>query len=201
MFTGIIEQIGIITAVESLGTNRRFVISSPISSALKVDQSVSHNGICLTVEKVDGDTHQVTAIFETLQKTNASSWKSGDKVNLERCLQMNGRLDGHIVQGHVDTTGNCIEISDKDGSREFTIEFPEQFAPLVIEKGSISLNGISLTIFNVTKNHFTVAIIPYTLEHTNLNQLVPGDSVNLEFDIVGKYVHRIAALNLPLNRS
>lgn len=181
MFTGIIEQIGIITAVESLGTNRRFVISSPISSALKVDQSVSHNGICLTVEKVDGDTHQVTAIFETLQKTNASSWKSGDKVNLERCLQMNGRLDGHIVQGHVDTTGNCIEISDKDGSREFTIEFPEQFAPLVIEKGSISLNGISLTIFNVTKNHFTVAIIPYTLEHTNLNQLVPGDSVNLEF--------------------
>jgi len=194
MFTGIIEALGTVESVESRGTNRTYRINSPISHELKTDQSVSHNGVCLTVETVGTGWHSVTAIDETLRKTNLNSWAPGTVVNLERCLQMNGRLDGHMVQGHVDTTGTCVAISEKDGSREFVIRFPEAFAALIIEKGSISLNGISLTVFNVSRCEFTVAIIPYTLEHTNMKNLRTGDTVNLEFDVVGKYIQRSLSL-------
>lgn len=190
MFTGIIEATGTIREIRESGSNRQFIIESPLGPALKIDQSLSHNGVCLTVETIDNQLHQVTAIEETLKKTNLGQWKPGQLVNLERCLQWNGRLDGHIVQGHVDSTGTCIDARQLDGSWEYTIEFPEQFASLVIEKGSISLNGISLTIFNVTRNRFMVAIIPYTFHHTNISDLKAGDLVNLEFDMVGKYVNR-----------
>lgn len=190
MFTGIIEATGTIRNIRQSGSNRQFTIESPLGTELKIDQSLSHNGVCLTVEKIDNQLHQVTAIEETLKKTNLGQWKTGQLVNLERCLQWNGRLDGHIVQGHVDSTGTCIERRELDGSWEFTIEYPQAFAPLLIEKGSISLNGISLTVFNVTSNHFTVAIIPYTFNHTNIQELHPGNLVNLEFDMVGKYVNR-----------
>lgn len=190
MFTGIIETIGHIEEVQSAGTNKTYWITSPISHEFKIDQSVSHNGVCLTVEEVRGNRHRVTAIAETLQKSNLSHWQTGDLVNIERCMIMNGRLDGHIVQGHVDTTATCIERKELDGSWELRFRFPEQFSTLVIEKGSISLNGISLTIFNVTVNEFTVAIIPYTFEHTNIKNILPGTTVNLEFDMVGKYVNR-----------
>jgi riboflavin synthase len=195
MFTGIIESIGTVQAIEQQGTNTTFWISSPISNELKVDQSLSHNGVCLTVEETTESAHKVTAIAETLLKTNVGSWQTGTLVNLERCLSFNGRLDGHLVQGHVDTTGTCTQISEMDGSKEFNIQFPANFAALVIEKGSISLNGISLTIYNVTDNAFTVAIIPYTLQHTNMQQLAVGDTVNLEFDMVGKYINRFNQLN------
>ncbi len=194
MFTGIIEAQGIITQVVENGTNRSFTVKSLISKELKVDQSVSHNGVCLTVESVTEEEHTVTAILETLQKTDLGDWKTGDVVNLERCLSWNGRLDGHIVQGHVDGIGVCVERKDLGGSWEYTIEFDEKFAALMIEKGSISLNGISLTAFNVTCNSFTVAIIPYTFEHTNMHQLTKGKKVNLEFDMVGKYVQRFLSL-------
>jgi riboflavin synthase len=190
MFTGIIEALGVITHIEEQGTNKTFKVKSPLSSQLKVDQSLSHNGVCLTVEAVNGDTHQVTAIAETLQKSNLGSYKSGDKINLERCLEMNGRLDGHMVQGHVDTTGILIEFNDIDGSWLFNFTFPEKFAHLLIEKGSVCINGISLTAFNVTRNSLQVAIIPYTYEHTNLHDLEIGSQVNIEFDIVGKYLSR-----------
>ncbi|MFT4016957.1 MAG: riboflavin synthase [Agriterribacter sp.] len=190
MFTGIIETIGSIISIENKGTNRIFQVQSAISAELKPDQSVSHNGVCLTVEKVQGNIHQVTAIHETLVKTNLGNWKAGDLVNLERCLTPNGRLDGHFVQGHVDTTATCIEKTALEGSWQFRFEFAGKFARLVIEKGSIALNGISLTIFDVTQQQFSVAIIPYTFEHTNMHRLNTGDSVNLEFDMVGKYVVR-----------
>lgn len=190
MFTGIIETIGKVEEIIVRGTNKTFWISSPLSHELKVDQSISHNGVCLTVEAVEANRHQVTAIAETLQKSNLGHWQTGDLVNLERCMIMNGRLDGHIVQGHVDTTGTCISRKELDGSWEFRFRFPDPFFSLVIEKGSISLNGISLTIFDVTLNEFTVAIIPYTFEHTNIKNIQPGTTVNLEFDMVGKYVNR-----------
>lgn len=196
MFTGIIEATGRIEEVLQAGTNRILWVSSPITGALKVDQSVSHSGICLTVEEIKHDRYRVTAIAETLEKTNLGSWKAGDLVNLERCLSFQGRLDGHIVQGHVDATAACIDRKDRDGSWEFRFRFPEEFAALVIEKGSISLNGISLTIFGVTRNEFSVAIIPYTFEHTDIQQVVPGSRVNLEFDMIGKYVIR----NINLQR-
>lgn len=197
MFTGIIESLGILEDVVENGTNRSFQISSPISHELKTDQSLSHNGICLTVENSVRGRHQVTAIAETLAKTNASSWKAGDMLNLERALNFQGRLDGHLVQGHVDSTGLCTSIVDKDGSWLFTFRFAEQFAPLVIEKGSIAVNGISLTAWNVKNNEFSVAVIPYTMEHTNLKYLKPGDAVNLEFDMVGKYILRFQQLKQP----
>jgi len=190
MFTGIIETIGRVEEIITTGTNKTFWISSPLSHELKVDQSISHNGVCLTVEALQDGRHQVTAIAETLQKSNIGHWQKGDLVNLERCMIMNGRLDGHIVQGHVDTTAICVERKGLDGSWEFRFRFPDKFTNLVIEKGSISLNGISLTIFNVTANEFTVAIIPYTFEHTNIQNILPGTTVNLEFDMVGKYVNR-----------
>ena len=192
MFTGIIESLGRVNAIESKGTNKTFWIASPISRELKVDQSISHNGVCLTVEERKDGLHRVTAIQETLEKTSLRHWQPGDLVNLERCLLMNGRLDGHIVQGHVDATATCIDRKELDGSWEFRFEFPKKFSHLVIEKGSISLNGISLTIFNVKKSKFDIAVIPYTFEHTNVQSIKTGDKVNLEFDMIGKYVSRMA---------
>jgi riboflavin synthase len=191
MFTGIIESLGRVNAIESKGTNKTFWIASPISHELKVDQSISHNGVCLTVEEQKDNLHRVTAIEETLEKSNLSHWQPGDLINLERCLVMNGRLDGHIVQGHVDTTADCIDRRDLQGSWEFRFEFPRKFSGLVIEKGSICLNGISLTIFNVKKTRFDIAVIPYTFEHTNIQSVTPGSKVNLEFDMIGKYVARL----------
>lgn len=191
MFTGIIEQTGTVTEVIDQGTNKSFWISSPLAAELKVDQSVSHNGVCLTVEEIKDGCHRVTAILETLNKTNLGSWETGAAINLERCMQLNGRLDGHIVQGHVDCTATCVSVVEKDGSWEFTFEFPADFAPLIIEKGSVTVNGISLTCFNVLANRFTVAIIPYTFEHTNMSNLKTHDVVNIEWDMIGKYVNRI----------
>lgn len=172
------------------GGNRSFWISSSITQQLKVDQSLSHNGVCLTIEEIDGNFYKVTAIEETLKKTNLEMLEKGTLVNLERCMKMNGRIDGHIVQGHVDTTATCLEAIQLEGSWEYKFSFSEKFKHLVIEKGSICLNGTSLTIFNITDTTFTVAIIPYTYEHTNLNQVTNGWMVNLEFDMIGKYVQR-----------
>ena len=191
MFTGIIEQMGTIENVQLNGSNITLTVSAALSPELKIDQSVSHSGICLTVETINKNTYTVTAIEETLKKTSLANWKIGTIVNLERCLRFDGRLDGHIVQGHVDTVGKCINLIIKDGSWEYVISFDEKFASLIIEKGSISLNGISLTIFNITNSSFTVAIIPFTYEHTNMHTLEVNDLVNLEFDMVGKYVNRI----------
>lgn len=194
MFTGIIECTGIIEKVESNGSNKTFWVNSPISNELKVDQSLAHNGVCLTVEEISHNTHKVTAIEETLRKTNLGLLQSGTEINLERCMVMNGRLDGHMVQGHIDCTATCIEMKKLDGSWEFTFEFAKEFAHLVIEKGSISVNGTSLTCFNVTGNTFTVAIIPYTFEHTNIKHVTAGSIVNIEFDIIGKYIFRKSEL-------
>jgi riboflavin synthase len=190
MFTGIIEALGQIKQIATSGTNKIFWIESPLSGELKVDQSLAHNGVCLTVEAVQENSYRVTAIQETLEKTALNNWEVGTAINLERSLLPTSRLDGHFVQGHIDTTGICEKIKDKDGSTELTFSFPKKFAPLVIEKGSIALNGISLTIFNVKKHAFTVAIIPYTWQHTNLQYLKKDDKVNLEFDMVGKYILR-----------
>jgi riboflavin synthase len=194
MFTGIIETIGKVIAKEKKGSNISFTVASSISNELKVDQSVSHNGVCLTVEQVHENHHTVTAIEETLRKTNLQYWEVGTIVNIERCLQMNGRLDGHIVQGHVDATATCKAVTTLNGSWEYEFVFDNQFANLIIEKGSITVNGTSLTCFNVTNNSFTVAIIPYTYNHTNIQQVVAGSIVNIEFDIIGKYIHRIQEL-------
>ena len=194
MFTGIIETTGTIKDILSTGTNRTFWVESSLSEELKVDQSLSHNGVCLTIEEIKNGLHRITAIEETLQKTNLNEWKINGVVNVERCMQMNGRLDGHIVQGHVDTVATCIEVIIKDGSWEYICAFDKKFNALVIEKGSISLNGISLTIFNVTENSFSVAIIPYTYQHTNMQFLKVNDKVNIEFDMIGKYVNRMMGL-------
>jgi len=195
MFTGIIENQGIIERVTEAGRNRSFRVRSTLTPELKVDQSLSHDGICLTVEITEGLSYQVTAVAETLAKTNAFLWEPGYLLNLERAMQVNGRLDGHMVQGHVDTTGTCLNISDQQGSWAFEFSFPETFGHLVIEKGSIAVNGISLTAWDVKKDRFSVAVIPYTFNHTNLRQLRPGDRVNLEFDMVGKYISRYQTLN------
>lgn len=194
MFTGIIETTGIVKDVIVNGSNRTFWIESSLSPEFKVDQSVSHSGVCLTVEEIKGAAHRVTAIDETLSKTNLGKWTTGTVVNIERSLLVGDRLDGHFVQGHVDTAGGCINRTQKNGSWEFEIECSEKFSPLIIEKGSICLNGISLTAFNVTKSSFAVAIIPFTFEHTNIKQLSIDDTVNLEFDMVGKYVLRKLSL-------
>jgi riboflavin synthase len=190
MFTGIIEKTGIIKEIISTGTNKSFWVASSIAQELKIDQSLSHNGVCLTIEQIKDGKHLVTAIEETILKTNLGSWENDSIINLERCMQLNGRLDGHIVQGHVDCTAECIEIVEKAGSWEYTFSFPEKFAPFIIEKGSVTVNGISLTCFNITNDSFTVAIIPYTFEHTNMSSLKKGDRVNIEWDVVGKYVVR-----------
>lgn len=191
MFTGIIETIGVITQIEKEQNNIRLYIQSAISQDCKVDQSVSHNGICLTIEEIVGDIHRVTAIQETIQKTNLASYKQGQLINLERAMQYNARLDGHLAQGHVDAVGQCTQCIQAAGSWEYTFSFPIQFAHLIVEKGSICVNGVSLTAFNITQNTFQVAIIPYTFEHTQFKQLQVQHSVNLEFDILGKYVARI----------
>ena len=190
MFTGIVETTGIVKQIVTTGTNKSFVIESNISNELKADQSLSHNGVCLTVEAVAPDQHKVTAIEETLKKSNLGELNEGDVVNLERCMLMNGRIDGHIVQGHVDDTTTCISVVEKDGSREYEFEFDPKFAALVIEKGSVCLNGISLTVFDVRKSSFKVAIIPYTFEHTNIQYVQAGSRVNIEFDVIGKYILR-----------
>jgi riboflavin synthase len=191
MFTGIIESLGKVKAIESQGTNRHFLFESPISVDLKVDQSISHDGVCLTVTKVHGNQHWVTAIDETLKKSNLGGLKENDVVNLERCMIANGRFDGHIVQGHVDQTGIVKSITEMDGSWVFDFEYDPTQGNVTVEKGSICINGVSLTCFNSRSNGFSVAIIPYTFEHTGFHQLRVGQLVNLEFDIVGKYVKRL----------
>jgi riboflavin synthase len=194
MFTGIIKSFGKITDISTTGSNKTFWIESDISAQLNIDESVSHDGVCLTIEDIKENTFKVTAIKETLDKTNLDEWKVDGIVNLERSMQMNGRIDGHIVQGHVDTTAICISKKVLLGSTEFTFRFKKKFASLIIEKGSICVNGISLTAFNVRKKKFTVAIIPFTLDHTNLSLVEENSIVNLEFDMMGKYVTRLATL-------
>jgi riboflavin synthase len=190
MFTGIIEIVGVVKDVISNGFNKTFWIESSLAAEFKVDQSISHSGVCLTVEEIRGNLHRVTAIDETLQKTNLGSWQTGTLINIERSLLLSSRLDGHFVQGHVDSRGICKKKNEKQGSWEFDFEFPRKFAELIIEKGSICVNGISLTAFNVKKKRFTTAIIPFTFEHTNISEVQPGTAVNLEFDIIGKYLMR-----------
>ena len=193
MFTGIIEDMGRVVGVRPQGSNITFEIQSRLAPELKIDQSVSHNGVCLTVVAVTGDRYQVTAIDETLQKTNLGDLKEGQYVNLERCMSANGRFDGHFVQGHVDETGICVRKEALDGSWLFDFEYRADSQHLTVEKGSISINGTSLTCFNSGKNSFRVAIIPYTYEHTTFGFLEPGHRVNLEFDIIGKYLQKIMA--------
>jgi len=195
MFTGIVESLGEVIEIQENGTNKTFWIGSPLSHGFTIDQSVSHDGVCLTVEEVRNGLHRVTAVQETLEKTALNEWTIGKQINLEQSLLPSKRLDGHFVQGHVDTTGTCEKIKDLNGSHEFTFWFSKKFARLVIEKGSVSLNGTSLTIFNVKKSSFKVAIIPYTYEHTNFQSLKEGDKVNIEFDMIGKYIERINSLN------
>lgn len=191
MFTGLVETLGTITDIKKVKENIQFIIHQPtLSPALRVDESVSHNGICLTVERIDGAHFQVTAIQETLQKTTAKNWKIGQTLNLERAMLLSDRLGGHLVQGHVDGVGLCIAREDQQGSVLFTFTFSEKFAALVIEKGSITIDGISLTCFDVGANSFSVSIIPYTLTHTTIQHVQPGTEVNLEFDLLGKYIQR-----------
>jgi riboflavin synthase len=191
MFTGIIETLGIVKDLRYDQDNLHITVKSSISSELKIDQSVAHNGVCLTVVARDSTSHTVTAIAETLAKTNLNSLQVGSLTNLERCMQMNGRLDGHIVQGHVDQTAECIDLQERNGSWEYTFRYDSSLGNVTVEKGSICINGISLTVVNSQDDRFSVAIIPYTYEHTNLQQVKPGGLVNLEFDIIGKYVARL----------
>lgn len=193
MFTGIIESTGVIKEIRRELTNQHFCVESSISAELKMDQSVSHNGVCLTVTRVEGKSHWVTAVQETLQKSNLGKLSVGELVNLERCMKADGRFDGHIVQGHVDQVGTCTRVEEVGGSWLFDFEYDPSPGNITVEKGSVSVNGTSLTCFNSKADGFTVTIIPYTFEHTNFNRLKPGDSVNLEFDILGKYVQKILA--------
>lgn len=191
MFTGIIESAGEVTNIDENGTNLTFTIHSPLATELKIDQSLSHNGVCLTVIETSPTQYKVTAILETLTKTNLGRLKVGDKVNLERCMQLNGRFDGHIVQGHVDQTGICTSIIEQNGSWLFDFEYDASTGNFTVEKGSVCVNGVSLTAFNSQPNAFRVAIIPYTYQFTNFHQMQVGDVVNLEFDIIGKYLMKI----------
>ncbi|MCE2772507.1 MAG: riboflavin synthase [Bacteroidetes bacterium] len=188
MFTGIIETLGTVSAVRTEDSNVHFTITSPISGELKIDQSVAHNGVCLTVIACDNLSHTVTAIAETLNRTNLSGLQQGDRVNLERCVPAHGRLDGHIVQGHVDTVGECIGVENLNGSWKYYFRHPKATEFVTVPKGSICVNGVSLTVVDSTENTFSVAIIPYTYEHTTFQNIQIGSSVNLEFDIVGKYI-------------
>lgn len=196
MFTGIIETLGHIKEISINGSNKTFVLECGFSNELKIDQSLAHNGVCLTVDGLFENGYSVTAIQETLERTNLGKLNVGDAVNLERCMVMNGRIDGHIVQGHVDTTGTCVEINEKNGSWECVFRYDDQGKAeyLTVEKGSICVNGVSLTVVRSEKGLFSVHIIPYTFEHTAFNSLKPGHSVNLEFDIIGKYVAKYASL-------
>ena len=191
MFTGIIEEIGKIVQIEREEANLHLYVKSSFTNELKIDQSVAHNGVCLTVVAIDGDVYQVTAIAETLAKTHLGSLQVGDAVNLERGMLLNTRLDGHIVQGHTDQTGTCSAIQEEAGSTRFTFEYDPSTGNVVIEKGSITVNGVTLTVVDATRDSFSVAVIPYTLAHTNLQHLQIGSIVNLEFDVIGKYVARL----------
>ena len=194
MFTGIIEDFGTITQIEKERENVHVSLESNITPELKIDQSVAHNGVCLTVVKIDGNRYTVTAIKETIDKTNLSEWKVGDKVNLERAMQLGARLDGHIVQGHVDQIGQCTSVKEEGGSWVFDFEYDPGLKNITIEKGSITINGTSLTVVNSGINSFSVAIIPYTYEHTNFHTFKKGTQVNLEFDVVGKYIAKMQQL-------
>jgi riboflavin synthase len=198
MFTGIIETIAEVTEIVLEGTNTTFRLRSRLTSELKIDQSVSHNGVCLTVTSILDDTYTVTAVDETLKKTNLGLLSLGNQVNLERCMAANGRFDGHIVQGHVDQTGICTHVQDLNGSWLYDFSYDASLGNLTVEKGSICINGVSLTVFNSEASSFRVTIIPYTYEHTNFHQLRTGDTVNLEFDILGKYIQKI--LSNPTGR-
>ena len=191
MFTGIIETLGTIQDIQKEKDNIHITVNSSITHELQIDQSVAHNGICLTIVAIKDDTYTVTAIDETIKKTNLGNWKIGDSVNLERAMKLGDRLDGHIVQGHVDQTGTCILANETNGSWQYTFEYDETLNNITIEKGSITVNGVSLTVVNSKKNQFSVAIIPYTHEHTNFNTFKIGTKVNLEFDVIGKYVSRL----------
>jgi riboflavin synthase len=191
MFTGIIETVGEIIDIRTIQSNKEITVRSGLSAGFRIDQSVSHNGVCLTVVGISGDTHKVVAVQETLLKSNLESLLPGDLVNLERCMVSNGRFDGHIVQGHVDQTAQVQSIVEADGSWLFTFEYDPAIGNITVEKGSIAVNGISLTCFDSQPNRFTVAVIPYTFENTNMGRLKKGDVVNLEFDIIGKYVKRL----------
>lgn len=191
MFTGIIETLAKIESIEKEGSNVHFTFSSSITHELKIDQSVAHNGVCLTVVKINGKQYTVTAIDETLKRTNLGSLKTGDVVNVERCMPANGRFDGHIVQGHVDTTGTCVSVNNLNGSWEFVFEYEANPKHMTVEKGSITINGVSLTVVDSKANGFSVHIIPYTFEHTNFKTIERGTKVNLEFDIVGKYIAKM----------
>lgn len=191
MFTGIIETLAKVESIEKEGSNVHFTFSSSITNELKIDQSVAHNGVCLTVVKINGNLYTVTAIDETLKRTNLGSLKTGDVVNLERCMPANGRFDGHIVQGHVDTTGTCVSVNNLNGSWEFVFEYEANPKHMTVEKGSITINGVSLTVVDSKANGFSVHIIPYTFEHTNFKTIERGTKVNLEFDIVGKYIAKM----------
>nr|WP_315144469.1 riboflavin synthase [uncultured Flavobacterium sp.] len=195
MFTGIIETIGIVTEIKKEQNNLHLILSSSITPELKIDQSVAHNGICLTVVAINGTNYTVTAIAETINKTNIGSWNVNDEVNLERAMKLGDRLDGHIVQGHVDQIATCTEAYETNGSWHYTFEYDPNRSNITIEKGSITVNGVSLTVVNSEKNKFSVAIIPYTYEHTNFHNFKVGTIVNLEFDVIGKYVARLHSLN------
>lgn len=195
MFTGIIETLGVVENIQKEQDNLHITIKSSITNELKIDQSVAHNGICLTVVAIEDENYTVTAIQETINKTNIGSWQINDSINLERAMKLGDRLDGHIVQGHVDQIGTCIDIQETNGSWLFTFEYDSQLNNITIEKGSITINGTSLTVVNSKRNEFSVAIIPYTYEHTNFKTFRKGSIVNLEFDVLGKYVKRIQELN------
>ncbi|MCU7615393.1 riboflavin synthase [Chryseobacterium sp. GMJ5] len=191
MFTGIIEAVGVIEKIEEKGSNINFTLSCPFTQELKIDQSLAHNGCCLTVVEISGHQYVVTAIHETLEKTNLGKWETGSVVNLERCMKMDGRLDGHIVQGHVDKTGEIINIENKDGSYFVTVRYNSEGNFVTVPQGSITMNGISLTVAKSEDSQFSVAIIPYTWEFTNMQHAKIGDRVNLEFDIIGKYIAKL----------
>ena len=191
MFTGIIESMGEVVKVEKEQNNIHFHIQSGLAQELKIDQSLAHDGVCLTIVDIQSDVYTVTAVHETLQKSTLGMWREGRKINLERAMKIGDRLDGHLVQGHVDQVGECINIGAQGGSWQFSFRFSPKNHNLLIDKGSLCINGTSLTVLNVSENSFSVAIIPYTYKHTNFHQLKPGDQVNLEFDMVGKYISRI----------
>ena len=194
MFTGIIETLGTIKDIRKDQENLHITVTSSVTNELKIDQSVSHNGVCLTVVAISGDDFTVTAIKESIDKTNIGDWKIGNTVNLERAMKLGDRLDGHIVQGHVDQTGICKSVEENSGSWYYTFEYDESLNNITIEKGSITVNGVSLTVVNSKKNEFSVAIIPYTHEHTNFKDFKVGTKINLEFDVIGKYVTRLNQL-------
>lgn len=199
MFTGIVETMGKVSGLQQEGSNLHLTITSPLAAQLKIDQSLAHNGVCLTVVACNEQQYTVTAIQETLLRTNLGSLKVGDFVNLERALQYNGRIDGHLVQGHVDLTGICTDIQAVDGSWNIFFEYPANSNYLLVDKGSIAINGVSLTVVNPDINCFSVSIIPYTFQHTTFHSLHIGDAVNLEFDILGKYMARYAQVYKPTN--